>query len=187
VQVSSNLNWDGLLAFVGLVDSDNATGILRQTAPGVPEVLLSPAELSFPVQLVGTFSTQTVTVTNVGDATLTIFSIVISGNGDFAETTNCGTTLPPGATCKLHVNFFAGVKGIQRGSITLNDNAIPNEQTIPLTGIGTVVDPPHGVLTFGAQQVGTKSVPLKLKLTNIGTGPLHFSGISINGQDANDF
>jgi hypothetical protein len=48
-----------------------------------------------------------ITLTNKGDAAVSITSIVITGtdSGDFAETNNCGKQVASGGTCFIKVTF----------------------------------------------------------------------------------
>jgi hypothetical protein len=100
-----------------------------------PAVNLNPAALTFGDQPVGTTSApQYVTMTNAGDATLTITSIAASG--DFAEINTCGTTLLSGQDCTLIVTFTPTQTGTRTGAITITDNALDSPQSVPLTGTG---------------------------------------------------
>ena len=42
-------------------------------------------------------------------------------------------------------------------------------------------------MNFGNQKVGTKSAPIGIELTNVGTTSLSISGIAITGTDPGDF
>jgi hypothetical protein len=129
-----------LLTFV-----DNATGS-PQTIPvsgtGVsqtPGVQLSPTSLIFGAQTVSTTSVaQSIILTNTGSGTLTITSVVASG--DFAVTTvpvtNCGGTLASLATCSLNVTFTPTATGGRTGAVTVTDNAAGSPHVAGLTGTG---------------------------------------------------
>ena len=59
--------------------------------------------------------------------------------------------------------------------------------TVALSGTGTEVKlEPLGV-NFGDQKVGTKSSPIGIELTNLGTTTLSISGITMMGKDPGDF
>lgn len=99
-------------------------------------VLLNPTSLTFGSQQVGTTSPpQNVTLTNDGSGTLTITSIVASG--DFAQTNTCGTTLLVGQDCTIVVTFTPTQTGTRTGAITITDDGTGGPQTVPLTGTGT--------------------------------------------------
>ena len=102
-----------------------------------PAVSFSPASLNFPSQLVNTSSTaQTVTMSNTGDAGLSITSITITG--PFTQTNTCGNFLPGDiGNCSIRVVFTPTQAGAASGIITIVDNASGSPHIIPLTGTGT--------------------------------------------------
>jgi len=103
-------------------------------SPGA-NATLSATSLTFNGQEVGTTSpTQTLTLTNYGEATLNIGSVAASGN--FSESNTCGTTLGPGANCPINVSFSPATAGALSGSLTVNDNSTGSPQTVTLSGSG---------------------------------------------------
>jgi Bacterial Ig-like domain (group 3)/FG-GAP-like repeat/Abnormal spindle-like microcephaly-assoc'd, ASPM-SPD-2-Hydin len=169
---------------------DNAPGSPQKvplTGVGVsPAVTFSPAKLNFPTQVVFTTSaSQPVTLTNTGSGMLLITNISVTA--EFRQTNNCPASLDPQGSCTINVQFHPRDKGLQSGSIIVNDNAPGSPQKLPLAGTGTWVRllPPE--LKFGSQPVGTKSLPRKITLTNKGDGAVNISAISITGVDASDF
>jgi YVTN family beta-propeller protein len=100
-----------------------------------PAVSLSTSALSFAVQPTGsTSAAQSVVLSNVGTAALTIGGITAAG--PFAQTNACGASLAPGASCTISVTFLPQTVGPQSGAITIMDNATPATQTVTLTGSG---------------------------------------------------
>ncbi|MHB8652806.1 MAG: SBBP repeat-containing protein [Terriglobia bacterium] len=147
----------------------------------LPIVTLSSASLTFSSQLVGTTSSpQSITLTNNGDATLTIASI--AATGDFAETDTCVGNVAPGANCSLTVTFTPTVLGTRTGQITVTDNAFGSPRTINLTGTGTApaVSLSPGSLNFGNQGVGIASSAQTITLTNAGNATLNITSISVS-------
>ena len=121
--------------------TDNAPGspqtlVLSGTGAGGPVVTLSAVSLTYTGQLVGsTSSAQAVTLTNSGNAALTISSIAASG--DFAQTNTCGSSVAAGANCAIHVTFTPTTAGSRSGTLTITDNAGGSPQTAALSGTGT--------------------------------------------------
>jgi hypothetical protein len=74
-----------------------------------------------------------VVLTNVGDVAVSIGSI--GTTGDFAETNDCGSSLTPGAECKVSVTFTPEKEGARRGHLAFAHNG-SGPQGIPLTGMG---------------------------------------------------
>jgi hypothetical protein len=56
-----------------------------------------------------------------------------------------------------------------------------------LTGTGTFVQLAPKKLGFGTQPVGTRSLPKKIAMTNMGDSAISITGIAITGTDAGDF
>src|SRR5207249_2368442 len=173
-----------------LTVTDNASGS-PQTATltgigGVSAATLSPTSLTFSSQNVGaTSAPQAVTLSNSGSAPLSISSIAITGadSGDFAQTNNCNSSLAAGAQCTINVTFRPAATGTRTGTLTVTDNASGSPQTASLSGTGVApaatLSPTS--LTFSSQDVGTRSAPQAVTLSNSGSGPLSISSIAITG------
>jgi phospholipase C len=184
--VAADFNGDGALDLAVTNNAANTVSILLQPNGFGPKVSLSPASLTFPTQLVNTTSpTQTVTLTNTGNATLHINKIAITS--DYVMTRQCGTQLAPGANCTVLVAFKPRQKGTRPGTLSFTDDAPGSPQTVALSGVGTVVKLDPTSLNFGDQKVGTRSTPKTVTLTNTGTTSLTISAISIIGTNAADF
>jgi len=134
----------------GFTDSNNLTTTTgaAQTAFGgglhdafVIKVVSAPLAVlsaisSFGSQAIGTTSAaKAVTLSNNGDALLSITSITTSG--DFAQTNNCGSSLAAGANCSISVTFTPTAAGARNGTLTVNDNSGTGQQTLALSGTGS--------------------------------------------------
>jgi sugar lactone lactonase YvrE len=101
-----------------------------------PVVNFSTTSLSFGNQAVKTSSSaQTVTLNNIGAATLTITSF--NSTGDFSQTNTCGSSVAAGGSCTISVIFAPTTSGSRSGTISLSDNAAGSPQTVVLTGTGS--------------------------------------------------
>jgi hypothetical protein len=103
-------------------------------------VSVSPAQLSFPPQKVGTKSTpQTVTVTNMSSTAVTFSGAVITGPApkSYSETNTCGSLIAPGASCTVSVTFAPTTTGTRSAVLNLQDSGGGSPQTVTLTGTGT--------------------------------------------------
>jgi hypothetical protein len=158
---------------------------------GCPTCSVSPASLSFATQLLGTTSApKSATLTNTGNATMSITSIGITGTNpvDFTQSNTCGTSLAVGHKCIISASFKPTATGKRTAAVSIADNAEPpNPQTVGLTGTGTEVKLVPTSLSFGSQKVGTTSAPKSVTMTNVGTTVLTISGISLTGTNAGDF
>jgi hypothetical protein len=201
--VANGLNWANpnvisakSLTIAGIGDARHALAdsvaaafqvIADLTGSGsAPGVVLSPTGLTFPNQAVGTTSApETLTLTNTGNATLTITSIQVTGtnSGDFAETNTCGTTVPAGGNCTINVTFTPMATGTRTAAVSITDNAVGSPQSAGLTGVGTgpVVSLSPSSVNFGDQVVGTVSPTEYITLTNTGNAPLTISSITLLG------
>ncbi len=177
------------VSFSGLGGAASAPDMTEFFGPSgpAPVASLSPTSLTFASQSVGTTSAaQTVTLSNTGTATLTISSIVASG--DFAETDNCGGSLASGGNCSISVTFTPTASGTRTGSSSVTDNASGSPQTVGLTGTGaaptTTASLSPTSLTFASQTVGTTSAAQTVTLTNTGSAALAITTISTSGDFA---
>jgi len=122
----------------GDVNSPQHVSLNGTGSASAPGVALSPTSLTFGGQLLTTTSAaKTVTLTNNGNAALTINSIVASGN--FAQTNTCPVspaTLAASGACTISVTFAPTAVGARTGTLTVTDNAGTGTQTVPLTGTG---------------------------------------------------
>ena len=155
--------------------------------PPAPVVSLSPASLSFGSQTVGTTSpSQSVTLTNIGNAGLTITGI--TPTGDFAQTDNCGSSVAALSSCTITVTFKPTQSGARTGAVSISDNAAGSPQSVSLTGTGVVSAPAvtlsSSSLNFGNQTLGTTSPPQSVTVTNSGNAELTISGVSASGDFA---
>ena len=169
--------------------NDNATGS-PQSVPlsgvGVgAAVTLSAASLSFKGVTVGKSSaSKPVTVTNSGTGSLTVSSIVASG--DFSQTNNCTGAIAGGASCTVNVTFSPRAAWSRGGSIVIYDNAYQNpEQVVLLVGMGnsgaTASVTPTS-LSFGNENLGTTSTVKTITLSNTGSAPLNLNSILASGD-----
>lgn len=118
---------------------DNASGspqtLALSGAGGLPIVSLTTTSLTFGPQVVGTTSAaQQVKLSNTGVVSLSISNITTTG--DFAETDNCGTSVPAGGSCSISVAFTPTAAGARTGSVRIADDASDSPQTVSLTGSG---------------------------------------------------
>jgi len=131
------------------------------------QVGLSPTSLTFAPQLAGSVSApQTLTVTNLGNAALTVSSIAASGG--YSAKSDC-STLNPGASCNIGVAFLSELIGADRGVVTITDNAASSPQVVNLAGStlpALTLSP--GRVSLGSIAIGTTGPSKAVTLTNHG-------------------
>ena len=176
-----------LQASAGLATGDGRSGELRAAtygrgiwqiplltaaSPAVPAMTLNPTSLTFAAQAVSTASAaQSITVTNSGNATLTITQIAPSG--DFNETDTCIAASPiaVGSSCSVQVEFLPTQTGTRTGVLTIYGNVAGGQATAALTGVGTtaatvLLDP--STLSFTSTNVGATSTQQFITISNTG-------------------
>lgn len=147
---------------------------------GGPRAIFSPTSWIFPQQQVGTASIpESFTLENVGNESLTISGITLSGLGTFSQKNNCPSALAPDGSCTFTVEFRPAAAGMFKGTLSVSDNAFGSPQTVSLTGTGAgfVVTPFS--LSFGNVMVGQSSGPQNITVTNVSKSALRVASIQI--------
>ena len=90
--------------------------------PARAQAILSPDKLLFHC-VAGQCPPETTTLTNVGNKTVNITIVVLSGRG-FLFTNNCALALRPGESCQFSVSVSAS-PGTYNGVLSVTDSA-PN-------------------------------------------------------------
>ena len=136
-----------------------------------PIATLSTNSVSFSAQAVASTSTaQTVTVSNTGNATLTVGAPVITGN--FAISANTCASVAPNTACTISVTFTPAAAGLTSGTLSIPDNAPGTPHVVGLNGTGVgspalTVTPSN--LVFNSQQLNTTSAAQNVTITNSGS------------------
>ncbi|MGC1907447.1 MAG: FG-GAP-like repeat-containing protein [Candidatus Acidiferrum sp.] len=129
------LNRDGAIIVTDNTFNNPQAVFLSGTGIG-PGVGFSPATVAFGGQFVAsTSAAKTVTLTNTGNAALTVSGFAVSGN--FAQTNNCASSLAPNASCAIKVTFSPTAVGPATGAITVSDNVFGGQSVFALAGTGT--------------------------------------------------
>jgi len=137
--------------------------------------------LNFGTVVVGFSSTpKTVTITNQATSSLSISSILTSG--DYSQTNNCGLSLGSGANCKVTVTFTPSATGTRYGTLTVTDSDGSGSQTIGLTGIGAYVSLMPASLNFGNVNLGATQTGV-VTLGNKSKTTVTITGMSVTGTD----
>jgi HYDIN/CFA65/VesB family protein len=147
---------------------------------------------------VGSTTTAVATVSNCGDAPWSFADVSVhpATGPAFHVSTTCksGSTLAPGATCTVSVDFAPTTPGQTSGALWLHNTTTTPDQLITFYGRG--VDDASGTASlsfapasadFAAQTVGTISQPLRVELRNKGPATLTLRAIVLNGPAAYDF
>jgi ASPM-SPD-2-Hydin domain-containing protein/centrosomal CEP192-like protein len=159
----------------------NGTG--KTSTPTATYLLSGSAgSLTFANSLVGTSTSQSVSLTNSGTGSVTISQATVSGTGFTMSGFSGAETLAPGKSTTLTVSFAPTAVGTVTGGLQVVSNASNSPAKIALSGTG--VQPQMSVtpssVSFSGVSVGatnTQSVTLK----NTGTATLTVSQATLAG------
>jgi Abnormal spindle-like microcephaly-assoc'd, ASPM-SPD-2-Hydin len=148
----------GLLASCG--GGGSSHGALHTPAASVDH-----SSLAFGEQRVGTTAAaQVVTLSNTGNATLTVSGISLVGTDSamFVQTNTCGSTVAVGQSCTVSVTFTPTSPGAKSSSLNVATNAATSP-VIALSGTGTPVtsismSPSSATVPFAGTQQFTATV-----------------------------
>ena len=125
--------------------------------PSEPEIDVAPTSLSLGSVTVGESATQSFTVSNSGEADLTL-SVLTSGTG-FSDDGGCPGVVAPGASCTVAVTFAPTAGGDASGSVTINSNdADEASVTVALAGTGVEATLPPAIEIVAAVDFGSAIV-----------------------------
>ncbi|MFA7266339.1 MAG: choice-of-anchor D domain-containing protein, partial [Candidatus Nanopelagicales bacterium] len=160
------------------------------TAPGFSA---SPASKDYGYANTGTTTAQTFTITNSGDAPLTISTVTLTGDDSdqFSITTGvtntcAGQTVAASTTCTVEANFVPTTTGAASANLAFTDNA--GNHTIALSGTGTApgFSASPSSKDYGSANTGTTNAQT-FTITNNGTGPLTISAVTLTGDNTDQF
>jgi len=149
-----------------------------------PSACLDSWSVNFGQVLVKMPATQTVHLSNCGNSTLFIKSLVSSDPTVKAKNT-CGS-LAPGNVCALSLTYIPTTTSYLSGTLTLTDNAVIGTQAISFSGqaVAPVLSPTWDSVDFGHLLVNTSGAPTSFYFYNSGTYPLTISSVSADGDFA---
>jgi hypothetical protein len=156
------------------------------------QISFSTSNIVFASQMVGAASApRTVTLTNTGNIALSISGIALTGANVavFTKTTNCASSLNPGAYCLISLTFTPTASQTFAAAVTINDNAPGSPHSISLSGAGlrpTLTISPAS-LSFGSQSVGLPSNAQSVTVNNTSSVPASIVSTITSGVNANNF
>jgi len=143
----------------------------------------NPGSVNFGNVVVGTTSTpQTITLTNSGNAAITINQVTTTGTGYSASGLTAGQQIAAGGTANFSVSFAPAATGTVSGNVTIASTATNGSLSITLSGTGTqgdLIATPSSV-AFGNLAVGLNA-SIGVTLKNTGTASISITGSSISG------
>ena len=129
---------NGNLYGTASADGANGNGVIFELTGGLM-VSLNPASLDFGYEGVGGKRVKSTTLTNIGNATLHITSITITGvfSDDFSQINDCPASLGAGDYCAITVTFRPHSGAGSTAEVSISDDAPGSPQQVSLKGQGT--------------------------------------------------
>jgi hypothetical protein len=121
---------------------------------------------------------------SVSNPTSSAVPVSSSAGGNFAQTSNCGSSIAANGSCLIEVTFKPTAAGTRTGSLTVSAGSVTT--TVSLTGVGTAPGPvltaSPASLSFPGTLVGSTSAAKTVKVTNSGTTSAAVSGVTVSGD-----
>jgi hypothetical protein len=175
-------------AIGSIIFTDNAQGsqqTLAITGSAVATnstLTANPGSFNFNSVAVNSNSSQTITLTNAGTASVMINQITTTGPGFTSTGLTVGQSIAAGSTASVTAAFAPTTTGLVFGNILLTTTASNPTLSIPLSGTGTQgsLSASPASVSFTSLQVGSSgSVPVTV--SNQGTAVVSITGHSISG------
>jgi hypothetical protein len=152
-----------------------------------PVAYVSPGAVNFATIPANTTSNSwTITLNNTSGTPMLVTGFVLSDALNFAQTNNCPSVLAGYTNCNILVTFVPRAAGSFSGSLTINDSAQSNPQTVTLQGTATSSSPTVLVspssLTFADVPVGSTGNTQTVTISNTGATPLTIASIALTDQ-----
>ncbi len=149
-----------------------------------PQISVVPGSVNFGSVTVGLTNTQTVTISNPGNANLTLTQATVAGTG-FARS---GITLPltvaPGTASAFTVSFAPTSAAATSGSVTLLSSASTASLSVPLSGTGVaqvrLLSASPAALNFGTLALQS-SASQAVTISNTGNSAVTISQLNFSG------
>src|SRR3981081_380058 len=169
-----------------ILSLSGCAGLTSAKGPaGSPAVLsASLSSMTFGNVLVGSNTSQTITLANSGTASVTISQAVVSGTGFSCSVLSVPSTISAGQNASFTTKFSPTSSGTVAGSVSIASNVPGSPLTISLSGTGTLGQPQLTIspanVTFGRVNVGSAD-SLSVSLTNNGNAALSISQAAASG------
>jgi hypothetical protein len=166
-----------------ITDSDPSSPQVVSLSGTGSNIKLSASNLSFTGTTIGnTSAAQTVTISNVGTASLGITKIATTQH--YNQTNTCGTSIPAGGACTASVTFSPVTGGSTYGNLQITHTGALGPTVVVLTGTSSAITFSPTQLTFSSQKVGTTSPPKTITMKNSTPNPVLIGTISSTGDYA---
>ncbi len=132
----ADFNGDGVPDVAVLNNEGSGVNFVTVLQNSSQPVSVSPLNVVFKPQTVGTKKTATVILTNDQKTSLSVSSVSVGGAdaADFSEKSTCGSSRKPGWDCTITVTFDPTATGSRTATLSIKDAV--GTQTVQLSGTG---------------------------------------------------
>ncbi len=164
-------------------NATNSPATISLSGAGVqPQIAVTPGSLSFGNVTTGTSSSQAVSVSNPGSATLTITQSALTGAGFGLSGLTLPLNLAPSQSASFSVSFAPSTSGSVTGSLALTSNAATSltSDTLSGTGVQPQIAVLPGSISFGNVTTGTSNTQT-VQVSNPGSATLTITQAALTG------
>lgn len=155
------------------------------TAPSAtPAISLSATSFNFNTVAVGQSATQTLQITNTGNASLTINSLSLQSQQFTITGPTAPVTVPPSQSAAYTISFAPTAAGSASASLQISSNASTTAAVVSLAGIGqsavVTLQVSPSTISFGNVTLQS-SASQTVTLQNTGGASTTISGVTVTG------
>ena len=158
----------------------------RGMAAATPAISIPPSAPAFGDVQIGQRKELTLTITNPGNAELSVTSISLTGEIAVFAVSPASLGVPPGGTGTVTMTFTPTSEGVKVTMLKLHHNAAGGVSEILVTGVGVTSSPVAGVapssLDFGDVRTGEEKV-LFITISNAGAAELLVTSVTLSNAD----
>jgi Abnormal spindle-like microcephaly-assoc'd, ASPM-SPD-2-Hydin/Protein of unknown function (DUF1573) len=170
---------------ITVTNSQGSSTVVSVSGTGTQAgINLTPSSASFGNVVVGAANSQTIQVSNPGNATLTITQASVTDSGFSTNGLNLPLSINPGQSSTFNAQFQPSATGSASGSISLVSNAAGSPTGVSLSGTGIAATETLSLsstsVSFGNVDTGLSSTQTET-VTNTGNASIQISQISISG------
>ena len=171
---------EGSLTIKNTTGSDILVSLTGNGVSSTGDLIFSPTAVVFADTVVGSQSANAyITLTNNGNASISISRVYDTGTADFRVTSDSCTVIGPFNSCTVAVAFTPTTPGPLSGTITIIDTASGSPHTVTVSGNGLAstasVTASPSTATFDDTVVGSSSQVQSFFLFNPGNTPVSAS------------
>jgi hypothetical protein len=173
-------------ASVTVTSTNGGSVTINLTGNGVAAqntAAVSPATLNVGTETIGTTLTDAASVAlwATGNVPIKVNSVNITAN--YSIQSNSCSTVQPGNSCTIYINFTPSTSGTLTGTLTISDSSTSGTHTVNLSGVGITtaqaIELSQTSVNFGNQPIGTPSTAAIVYYSNQGPSTVQITALSV--------